>query len=462
MIGFAPSYNGMPGALAARIQAMIPALQQAGVGFVLFMPFTQTQYGYLSSSIGYDTVRHLDVGQWQGAPTRNGTAQELFNCCTSLQKSGIAVGEDVVRHQMDGNVNGWYFERGADGKVDETLFPKGPGCFVKTPGFTAQQNAGKVNQDPVFTTDPAALQAYGDKLSYVNSLPKNYMRDGMVQAALWRGKAFGVWFRRHDDGKDANPGIVKHFVDNMNGPVVIEYDDGNVNNLANCVAQTGGLVEDFPFHYVLKGICDGGVSFKSVPGNGFYDRDSNNTCVYVDNHDSDGDPNQAIISNKEKFAYPLMLTVPTRFAMIFGKDWLVYGLSKVISNIAWISYTFAFGKLLWLYETDNFLVWARDGDGGSTGWSGGLVMAMARGRQGAWIDMSKVFGPNVHIHDYSGNGPDLWTNSDGWAYVTANEGFVAYARAGVNRPVPVVPRPERGTGNFTDFSSINVKYPIAA
>jgi hypothetical protein len=74
------------------------------------------------------------------------------------------------------------------------------------------------------------------------------------------------------------------------------------------------------------------------------------------------------------------------------------------------------------------------------------------------------FGPHRHLHDYTGHAPDAWTNQDGWAYFTfgpneyqSAQNYVAYAPAGVNYQIPITPRGRKGSGRFTDFSSITVR-----
>ena len=75
------------------------------------------------------------------------------------------------------------------------------------------------------------------------------------------------------------------------------------------------------------------------------------------------------------------------------------------------------------------------------------------------------FGPNRHLHDYTGHGPDVWTNQDGWGFFTfgpnffgSAQNYVAYAPSGVEFRIPIAPKGRKGTGRFTDFSSITVRH----
>ena len=52
-------------------------------------------------------------------------------------------------------------------------------------------------------------------------------------------------------------------------------------------------------------------------------------------------------------------------------------------------------------------------------WSGGLFCGYSSdpiNHRSEWIHTP--FGPNRHLHDYTGHGPDVWTNQDGWGYFT--------------------------------------------
>jgi alpha-amylase len=131
----------------------------------------------------------------------------------------------------------------------------------------------------------------------------------------------------------------------------------------------------------------------------------------------------------------------------------------------WIATTFAIGKLAWEYVDNSLLCWSRDGDGGFT-WSGGLFCGYSSdpiNHRSEWIHTP--FGPNRHLHDYTGHGPDVWTNGDGWGFFTfgpnvfgSAQNYVAYAPAGVQYEIPTPRRGRKGSGRFTDFTSITVRH----
>jgi hypothetical protein len=59
----------------------------------------------------------------------------------------------------------------------------------------------------------------------------------------------------------------------------------------------------------------------------------------------------------------------------------------------------------------------------------------------------------------------VWTNQDGWGYFTfgpnffgSAQNYVAYAPSGTQHRIPIKPGGRKGTGQFTDFNSITVRF----
>lgn len=446
----APVDKETPGAEweAERCRQMAPTLARYGCGAWLWPPITMSQGGAAENADGYGKQYDVNVGQWPSRPTRWGTAADVQDACRVLHENGMLVLEDAVIHQYDGgNPAQTYYELGAGGKVDKTLFPKTPGCFVPT-----------AKADPVF--DLEGNYSFGDMVSYVNSLPHGYMADGVIRAMQWRKKRFGLDGMRLDDTKGENVTVTASMINALGGWVFGECFTGDPNELESWVTQAGGKKTlDFTLHWALQGICDGGVSLRSLQGNGLYARDSAHSVLFVDTADTDQDNNENVKFNK-LWAYLFMLTVPAAGALVYAGDYELYELSKFIDNYMWISATFAIGAMAWEYVDDTLLVWSRNGDGGDLGWSGGLLCGFSSQPvewRNEWVHTP--FGPNVHLHDYTGHYGDLWTNGDGWINLavgpnvngSAQNGF-AYAPYGVDRAIPIKPLPNTQTGSLTDFS----------
>jgi len=189
---------------------------------------------------------------------------------------------------------------------------------------------------------------------------------------------------------------------------------------------------------------------------------------FVDNPDTDTSPGQQVISNKG-LAYAYMLTLPMRQALIYGKDYFpnsvwpgAYGLKPLIDNLCWISRMFAFGKYQVRYADNDVHIASRDGDGGKTGWSGGLLTALNFNTLSArTIACSTPFGPHRWLHDYTGHHPDVWSDGSGNATFTipANsyargQSYLCFAPGGVNGPV--VRAPQTTTQTFIASADLDI------
>lgn len=428
-----------PLGLAGRAAKMALTLAHYGCNAVLWPPLTMSQSGQADNADGYGKVRDLDVGQW--SPTRWGTALEVKAAIQSIHAAGMMALEDAVIHQYEGSLP--IYELGAEGSFDHNLFPKGPSCFVP-----------QVAADDVFDSD--GNSAFGQMVSFQNSKPAGYMLHGTIQAMQWRRRALGLDGGRLDDTKGEASSVSARLIERVGGWWFGECFDGNPTELARWVRESGGKrTLDFTLHWAIKAACEGSVSLRALPGNGFYAWDPDHSVLFVESADTDNNNGENVRFNKI-WGYLLILTLPAAAALIYAGDYERYGLAAQINNLMWISSTFAFGNLRWEHAEDDAVVWSRDGDGGAIGWSGGLLLGIARGV--AWSGWTRTpFAPSQHLHDYSGHGLDTVVNSDGWCLLSipAN-GFVAYAPAGVERAFPIVPRSVATSTSLYDFSSITV------
>ena len=439
-----------PLGLAKRAGLTARTLAQYGCDAYLWPPLTMSQGGAADNADGYGKARDLDIGQF-GQPTRWGSAQDVQAANRAIHQSGMLALEDAVVHQYAGDLP--LYERGADGNIDRTLFPKMPSCFVP-----------QVAIDSVF--DPDGNEAFGQMVSYQHSTPPGYMLQGMTQAMEWRKLRLGLDGGRYDDTKGESVSTVSGMVSRVGGWWFGECFTGDPDELERWVSESGGIPTlDFTLHFALKPACEGTNSLCALPGNGFYARDAAHAVLFVDSADTDHNNGENIRWNK-LWAYLLVLTLPAAAAVIYAGDYEKYGLGSLINNLMWISSTFAFGKLRWQHVEDDVIVWSRDGEGGEAGWSGGLLCGFSRTAQGTWTHwVPTTFAACIHLQDYAGHGPDLWTNQDGWVQLGLGpnvngsaQNFVCYAPAGVNRRIPIKPRPEHMSGSLTDFSEITVRY----
>lgn len=439
MIIYDSTYAAMEPGLCERVKGMAPELAGYGCNAFKFPPFVNTKNPF---SLGYDPRTDLDVGQWEPLHI-TGSAADLMGAIEALHESGILVIQDWVNRQYGGPAP--LYERCADGQIDTALFPK-----------LKQHFSPEAGVDKPFAQDDGANDGILPSYQHTNG----YMLNGKIQAGKWQESVLGIDGFRLDEAKGLPASVSAAWSNARPGLNYAEVYDGDPATLQSFVDQTGIPVLDFTRHFAYQAVSQG-EPLSTLVDNGFCFRDSDHALIYVESNDTDGP--YGIVNNKLWF-YLDALTMPCKAALIFAKDYEVYGLASEIRNLMWIGTTFAIGKLAWEYIDPSLLCWSRDGDGGSI-WSGGLFCGYSSdpiNYRSEWVHTP--FGPNRHLHDYSGHGPDVWTNQDGWGQFTfgpnvygSAQNYVAYAPAGTDYQIPVNPRGRRGTGNFTDFSSITVR-----
>jgi alpha-amylase len=433
------TYSTMRPGLCQRISSLAVQLAPYGCNALKFPPFLNTKNPF---SLGYDPRTDLDVGQWEPLHI-TGSAPDLKAAIDNLHEHGILVIQDWVNRQYGGPAP--LYERGADGKVDTTLFPKPATCFSPPAGW-----------DSPFAGDDGPPDGILASYQHTNG----YMLNGKIQAGKWQESVLGIDGFRLDEAKGLPPAVCAVWSNARPGINYAEVYDGDPGTLGSFVWQTGMAVLDFTRYYAYQAVSRG-APLSTLVGNGYCFHDSDHAYIYVESNDTDGP--DGIVNNKLWF-YLDALTMPCKGALIFAKDYEVYGLGPLIQNLMWIGTTFAIGRIAWEYVDNTLLCWSRDGDGGTI-WSGGLFCGYSSdpvNYRSEWVHTP--FGPNRHLHDYTGHGPDIWTNQDGWAYITfgpnefgSAQNYVAYAPSGVEHEIPVQPKGRKGTGRFTDFSSITVK-----
>jgi alpha-amylase len=434
------TYSSMKPGLCQRIKPLAAELALYGCDAFKLPPFVNTKNPF---SLGYDPRTDLDVGQWEPLHI-TGSAGELKAAIDSLHQQGILVIQDWVNRQYGEPAP--LYERGAEGRIDKTLYPKPKECF-----------APPASPDVPFTGNDGPNDGILASYQHTNG----YMLEGKIQAGRWQEAVLGIDGFRLDEAKGLPPSVSSAFATARPGINFAEVYEGDPATLASFVKQTGMPVLDFTRHYAYRAVSEG-APLSTLVGNGFCFHDADHAYVYVESNDTDGP--DGVVNNKLWF-YLDAMTMPCKGSLIFAKDYEVYGLASHIQNLMWIGTTFAIGKLAWEHVDETLLCWSRDGDGGSI-WSGGLFCGYSSDpirHRSEWIHTP--FGPNRHLHDYTGHGPDVWTNQDGWGYFTfgpnvfgSAQNYVAYAPSGTEYQIPIQPKGRKGTALFTDFSSITVRF----
>jgi alpha-amylase len=421
-------------------------------------PVSKAQGGAGEGCDGYGVYCRRDLGtmpQQGSTPTRYGSLESLMAAVAALNAHGVTSYGDLVLHQLIGENGGPGVFRylGADQKT-----PNGKGAT--TPGWF---RGGTGNNDPIppfcpedDVPDRPDDAPFGRELSYQHSRPEGVTIADSRDFVVWLTGRVGFGGYRFDDAKGTWVNAVKEIMGAVPDlPFYSEYFDGNPANLdwwAQNEMNGRSAVEDFTAHFAIQAACDGFDATRLADQNaGYWQRHAGLSVVFVDNPDTDTSPGQQVVFNKG-LAYAFLLSIPSRLALIYGKDYFptsiwpgAYGLKPIIDNLAWIHRTFAFGNAAVRWQDKDVLVITRDGNGGSLGWSGGLLTALNFNTlTPRTITVTAPFGANRWLHDYTGKHDDIWTDANGNATFTIpsnaferGESFLCFAPGGVSRPVAI-------------------------
>lgn len=125
---------------------------------------------------------------------------------------------------------------------------------------------------------------------------------------------------------------------------------------------------------------------------------------------------------------------PSVYYRDYSTDKYCYGLKPWIDNLIWIHEHLANGFTAWRHAEYQFVVYERLS-------APGLLVGLNNDVWGGWkiVSVQTAFGPNVHLHDYTGNTWDQWTDENGVVtiYIPPNDngrGYCCFSRTGLDEP----------------------------
>ena len=416
------------------------SFQRVGFTALWLPPVTKGASGTLS--IGYDVFDDYDLGsknQKGSVPTRYGTREQLARCVAVMRANGLEVYLDLVENQRSGGSGpgGFTFRYlDADGHPEGGRFPKNPENFHPN-----------VPQDP--GTVPGQDFSFGSDLAPINGKPPGYVFHSLIGSADWMTRALGIQGYRVDDAK----GVSTHFMlpmlnsKSMKGKFAVgEFFDGNLGLIQNWLfngMQGRVAAFDFPTRFMLQRMCNrsGPFNMASLDHTGLAGSNPFNAVTFVENHDTDSKPFEAIVRNKA-LGYAYILTsegYPCVFYKDYSDDKGCYGggkvdktrtLKQVIENLIFIHEKIANGPTQQRFLDFDIIAYERlAGDH--------LLVALNNDEQNSrTITVDTGFGANIPLHDYSGHAPDVRTDNNGRVTITAPPnhnglGFVCYSHAGL-------------------------------
>jgi alpha-amylase len=427
-----------------HLAAQAADFRRCGFSAILLPPVCKSASGAAPDADGYSLYDNYDIGskcQINTRPTRYGDDASLRRMVAVMHACGLDVYADLVMHQYDGGNNGTYRYLGADGKTLNGRFPKHPSCFVGAPPMVAV--------DPV--ANPEGNFPFGDMVSYMHSIPANYMRDGVTDAADWLTRTLDLQGYRIDDVKGMAVLPVREVLNarSMAGRFAVgEYFDGNPSALHWWVWNSGMAgrcnVFDFNLHGTIQAMCNNSSKWfmGGLQGAGYIAVDPINAVTFVENHDTDLTDGENVVWNK-LLGYALILTAegyPAVYYKDYSQDPGCYGLKPFIDNLIWIHENLAFGRTLTRWGNDpQVYVYERQGHPG-------LLVGLNNDQTSSHTrSVQTNFGANVQLHDYSGHHGDVWTNEKGVATITVppndnGKSYVCFSRLGYAQAFAMNPR----------------------
>ncbi|WP_284945358.1 alpha-amylase domain-containing protein [Acidisoma cladoniae] len=418
------------------------ALGRAGFTAVWLPPVLKANGGAKPDADGYRPFDDYDIGskdQMGALPTRFGSREALQRCVATLRANGLDVYLDLVEHHRSGDPGNFIFRyKGAEGRRDLGRFTKNPPNFV--PNVPRDPNLGGPAKDDF---------PFARELAPINAIPAGYVSTGLIDAADWLTRALDVQGYRLDDVKGLSTDFLSPFLGAkaMAGKFAVgEFFDGDPTAVNVWVSNPDGMKSrasafDFPLRFVLARMCrnPGAFDMATLDKAGLVGLAPLNAVTFVENHDTDLD--DPIVVNK-MLAYAYIMTsegYPCVYWRDYSTDPDCYGLQPLLDNLIWIHEQLANGTTEARWKAFDLFVYERLG-------APGLLVGLNNDPNSPHTaEVATTFGPNVKLHDYTGNGPDVVTTATGTAMITVppnadGRGYVCYSRNGSGTSTVVTPR----------------------
>ena len=417
-----------------HLAAQANALRRAGFTAVWIPPTLKTSAGVSSGADGYGPFDDYDIGskrQMGTVPTRFGSREQLQRCVATFRANGIDIYVDMVEHHRVGDKQPFVFRYlGADGAVNIGRFPKNPLNFVPN-----------VPRDPDLGGPPRDDFPFGRELAPINAQPKNYVLNGLIDAADWLTRALDVQGYRLDDVKGLSTDFLFPFLNSksLQGKFAFgEYFDGSTTLVNGWVSNPHGMrgrasAFDFPLRFILQAMCNnaGRFNMADLDHAGLAGIAPLKAVTFIENHDTD--LNSPVVFNK-LLGYAYILTsegYPCVYYRDYSTDQNCFGLKPSIDNLIWIHENLAAGTTQQRWKDFNLFAYERLGQPG-------LLVALNNDPDNIrTITVATSFAANVALHDYTGHSADVVTNSQGAVTITVPRntnglGYVCYSRTGID------------------------------
>jgi alpha-amylase len=386
-----------------HLAAQARALSLAGFTEVWLPPVLKTSLGAAPRADGYGPFDDYDIGskrQKGSVATRFGTREDLQRCAAILRANGLDIYLDMVEHHRAGDgghaPEAFVFRYlGANGTPGIGRFPKDPDNFLP-----------QVPRDPHLGGPPKDDRPFARELAPINGKPAHYVFNQLILACDWLTRSLDAQGFRLDDVKGLSTDFLLPFL--------------NSKAMAGKFAVDEAF--DFPLKFMLTSMCNnpGRFNMADLDHAGLTGISPLNSVTFVENHDTDLQNSHKIVSNK-LLGYAYILT---------GS----YGLKPKLDNLIWIHEVLANGSTEQRWK--DFDVFAYERVGGSR-----LLVALNNDPSKTHtIKVATGFGAHIHLKDYTGHGPDVFTDRDGNISIPVPPnvnglGYVCDSSIGQDRPL---------------------------
>jgi alpha-amylase len=391
---------------------------------------------------GYGMFDDYDLGsknQIGSLPTRYGTREQLAQLAAVSRSVGLDVYFDMVLHQRIGDPGNFFFRysNGA-GTAAAGRFPKNPKNFFPN-----------VPRDPHLGGPVADDFGFGRELAPINAIPKDYVSDGLINAADWLVRSIGAQGVRIDDVKGLSTDFLPRYLNSAAWAgkfAVGEFFDGNRQLVSNWIFNHLGMngraaAFDFPLKFQIAAMCNnpGRFNMASLDHAGLVGIAPLQAVTFVENHDTDLHSELGTVFANKLLGYALILTsegYPCVYYRDYSTDPNCFGLKLQIDNLIWIHEKLAQGSTQQRFLDFNIFAYERLG-------APNLLVGLNNDPGNAQtIRVQTAFGANVSLHDYTGHAPDVFTADDGMATITISRnnngmGYVCYSRQGIGEPIRI-------------------------
>ena len=389
------------------IYDQIPKLKNWGIDSIWLPPPSKGASG--GYSMGYDPFDYYDLGEYYQkgiTRTRFGTKAELTKLIKYAHKYEISVLADIVMNHNSGGDSEW---NPYENSYTYTNFMN-----VQSGRFLRNYTA--FHPCEFEEADEGAWGGFPD-LCHANP----YVHDELLDWGTWLKQEIGFDGWRFDYVKGYHPFMIRDWMKNVGGWGVVEYWDGDKENVKlylDAIENTASAF-DFPLFYTLKELTDSGGYYDMNKLRNVYSVASErpfNAVTFVENHDTNREGNG--ITKYKSLAYAYILT-HEGYPMVFWKDLFDPVLGPNLQKLMLIHNQFASGTTIVRYTDNDLYIAERMGDPG-------LLVLLNDGDQ--WLGATvETKWRSTTIIDVTGKAENEFVDENGFVEVWAPpKGFTVY------------------------------------